>query len=113
LLHRDGVKPGTLKSVSLVRPQGGSTLPEFDLRAERQTVRVSGAELRQALGGRGLYSPRFTIEDKEKTYLISGRGHGHGVGLCQWGARGLALAGKNCDQILQHYYAGSKVTKLR
>lgn len=113
LLRRDGSKPGTLKSVSLARAKGESLLPEFELRTERQTVRVSGADLRQALGGRGLYSPRFTIEDKGKMFLISGRGHGHGVGLCQWGARGLALAGKNCDQILQHYYAGAKVTKLR
>jgi stage II sporulation protein D len=113
LLRRDGNQPGPLNSVSVVRAKGKDALPEFDLRAERQTVRVTGAELRQALVARGLYSSRFTVEDKGKTFLISGRGHGHGVGLCQWGARGLAIAGKNCDQILQYYYPGAKVTKLR
>jgi stage II sporulation protein D len=113
LLRREGRQPGALKSVSLVRPpgQGSDSLPEFDLRAERQTVRVTGAELRQALSARGLFSPRFTIEDKGQTWLISGRGHGHGVGLCQWGARGLALSGKDCGQILEYYYSGAKVTK--
>lgn len=110
LLRRAGGATGTLRTVSLVRANPAGSLPEFDLKTERGSVRVSGADLRQALSDRGLYSPRFTIEDKGRTFAISGRGHGHGVGLCQWGARGLALAGKNCDQILQYYYPGSKIS---
>jgi stage II sporulation protein D len=110
LLKQEGRDAGNLRSVSLVRTKSAGVLPEFDLRGERQTVRVNGADLRQALGNRGLYSPRFTIEDRGKSYWISGRGHGHGVGLCQWGARGMALAGKTCDEIVQHYYVGAKVT---
>ena len=110
LLRQDGRDAGALRAVSLVRSKQPGALPEFDLRGERQTVRVDGADLRSALGKRGLYSPRFTIEDRGQSYWISGRGHGHGVGLCQWGARGQALAGKTCSQILQHYYVGSKIT---
>lgn len=113
LLGRDGKKPGTLKSVSVVRAKGAGSLSEFDLKSDRQTVRVSGAELRQALAGRGLYSPRFTVEDQGNTWRISGRGHGHGVGLCQWGARGLALSGKTSEQILAYYYPGMQLTTLK
>lgn len=111
LLRRDGKQPGALKTVSLVREkgQGADVLPEFDLRGERDTVRVSGADLRQALSARGLFSPRFTMAEKGQSWLISGRGHGHGVGLCQWGARGLALAGRSCDEILKYYYPGATV----
>ena len=106
-LKEKGQPTGALKSVSLVRsPPGGRTLPEFDIRAGKQSVRISGTELRQLLSGRGLYSPRFTIADRGKTLEIEGRGHGHGVGLCQWGARGQALDGKTCPQILQYYYPG-------
>lgn len=104
-----GRKLGTLKTVSLSRPTPGSALPEFDVRADGQTTRISGAELRQLLSGRGLYSPMFTIADKGKTFEITGRGHGHGVGLCQWGARGQALEGRTCQQILSYYYPGSTV----
>ncbi len=37
---------------------------------------------------------------------LAGQGYGHGVGMAQWGARGMADAGYNCEQILQHYYQG-------
>lgn len=104
-LKEKGQTSGALKTVALVRssPAAGS-LPEFDVRAGSQTVRISGSELRQLLVGRGLYSPQFTIEDKGRTFAITGRGHGHGVGLCQWGSRGQALEGKTCEQILNYYY---------
>ncbi len=45
-------------------------------------------------------SPRFTIV---------GRGFGHGVGLSQYGAQGLALQGRTTEQILQHYYRGTTI----
>ena len=43
---------------------------------------------------------------------IKGRGWGHGVGLCQVGAKGLALAPHNltCDQILAHYFPGTQLS---
>ncbi len=106
-LKEKGQPTGALKTVSLARPTAGSgSLPEFDIRAGKQSVRISGAELRQLLAGRGLYSPRFTIVDRGQILEINGRGHGHGVGLCQWGARGQAVEGKTCAQILQYYYPG-------
>ena len=41
--------------------------------------------------------------------VINGRGWGHGVGLCQYGARGLARRGRSCDQILAYYYPGASI----
>src|SRR5689334_21134919 len=113
LVKQDGKDALVLNADWRIRTVGEGTLPELELRGDRQTIRVGGADLRQALGKRGRYSPRFTIEDRGATYWISGRGHGHGVGMCQWGARGLALSGKSCEQILQHYYVGAKVTVFR
>ena len=109
-LREKGQNPGAFKTVSTARtdaPPG--KLPEFDVRAGKQSVRISGSELRQILSGRGLYSPRFTIEDAGRGFEIAGRGHGHGVGLCQWGARGLALEGRTCEQILKYYYPGTTI----
>jgi stage II sporulation protein D len=103
-----GQKSGALQTVSLVKsnaPDG--TLPEFDVRAGRQMVRISGSELRQLLSGHGIYSPRFAIAERGQMFEIKGRGHGHGVGLCQWGARGQALEGRTCEQILGYYYPGA------
>jgi stage II sporulation protein D len=45
----------------------------------------------------------------ETTLTITGGGYGHGVGMSQWGAYGLALLGKSYTDILAHYYQGTKV----
>jgi len=43
------------------------------------------------------------------SFDISGSGFGHGVGLSQYGARGMALAGYTADQIVKHYYVGTTI----
>ncbi len=46
---------------------------------------------------------------EEKDFVFLGRGWGHGVGMCQNGAFGMALAGRTFDQILTHYYTGIEI----
>lgn len=48
----------------------------------------------------------------EKVITFSGRGWGHGVGLCQYGAEGSARAGKNHAEILDFYYPGTRIENL-
>ena len=45
--------------------------------------------------------------------VISGAGNGHGVGMCQWGAIGMARKGYPAEQILKHYYRGVTITSMR
>src|SRR3954468_1087058 len=44
------------------------------------------------------------------SFVFSGGGFGHGVGMSQYGAYGQALEGRSATQILQHYYTGTAVT---
>ena len=44
-------------------------------------------------------------------YLISGRGYGHGLGMSQWGAEGMARAGFGFEEILLHYFPGTYIQK--
>jgi len=48
-----------------------------------------------------------------RAFIFHGVGHGHGIGLCQWGARGRALAGQAAGEILAAYYPGATVSDLR
>jgi stage II sporulation protein D len=48
----------------------------------------------------------------DKWGFLSGRGWGHGVGMCQCGAEGMARQGKNAEQILSYYYPDSKITNF-
>lgn len=47
------------------------------------------------------------------TFLINGRGHGHGVGMCQYGAGVMAKQGKNYKQILFHYYKSVRLERMK
>ena len=46
------------------------------------------------------------------TFLFKGKGFGHGVGMSQWGAQGMALKGSSAEQILAYYYRGTAVTAI-
>ena len=46
------------------------------------------------------------------TFVITGRGWGHGVGLCQVGAYGMAVRGHDYRDILAHYYSGTRLGGL-
>ena len=45
-------------------------------------------------------------------FVFIGKGYGHGVGMSQWGAQGMALGGKSAEEILKHYYLGIDITPL-
>ncbi|MBK9767882.1 MAG: hypothetical protein IPP63_13125 [Chloracidobacterium sp.] len=45
------------------------------------------------------------------SYTFTGRGWGHGVGMCQFGAFGLAKMGVKYDEIIKHYYTGVELTR--
>jgi stage II sporulation protein D len=74
---------------------------------------VSGKDFRRLLGYDQLRSTNFIVKEKEGTFLFSGLGWGHGVGFCQWGAKGMAEAGADYRTILKHYYHGVEVGKTQ
>jgi stage II sporulation protein D len=53
----------------------------------------------------------FSFQRKGNYLEIDSRGGGHGVGLCQWGAMGMAEQGKKYDEILRHYFPLAKLSK--
>jgi stage II sporulation protein D len=61
-----------------------------------------------------LKSIMFSISmDDDKTVTIAGKGNGHGVGLCQWGAIHQSVEGRNYKSILSFYFPGTEVSKLK
>lgn len=68
---------------------------------------LTGKEIREALD---LKSTDFTWERKGNKIVITTKGYGHGVGMSQYGANGMATAGKTYDQIVQHYYKGIEIS---
>ncbi|UFJ40144.1 stage II sporulation protein D [Brevibacillus humidisoli] len=66
----------------------------------------SGREVREKLG---LNSTAFTMQLSSGRVVITTKGYGHGVGMSQWGANGMAKSGKSAEQIVKYFYQGVDV----
>ena len=74
---------------------------------------ISGNELRRIVGYNKIFSTQFRVRDTGKNLTFTGKGSGHGVGMSQYGAYGLANSGKSYENIVEHYYKGVQIKKLK
>ncbi|MBI3753743.1 MAG: SpoIID/LytB domain-containing protein [Deltaproteobacteria bacterium] len=75
-------------------------------------LEMSGEELRKTIGYDKLKSTMFTVEMVDGLFVFSGKGSGHGVGLSQWGAKGMAEKGYSYAEILKHFYPGTRIERI-
>ena len=78
-------------------------------------IKINGKEI-PAMAVRdmlGLRSTKSTWKIDEGQLIITTTGYGHGVGMCQYGAKELALQGKDYKEILTHYYTGVKIVEMK
>ncbi len=107
---------GSLRALEPVRRSRAGRVTALRIVGDRATVVVEGdLVLRRLLGG--LKSTLFAVAAKgpaaaPTAFVFRGAGFGHGVGMDQVGAIGLAAAGKRHDAILRHYYRGSHLHRL-
>ena len=112
-LRRAGRLNATVTSLAVAKVTASGRVSRVRLTTARGgTAGMSGAEFRQLLGYSALPSLLFTIEMDGGTAVFRGRGSGHGVGLCQWGARGRAIRGQTASEILAHYYPGAEIRRM-
>ena len=65
--------------------------------------------IRRALSDSHLKSSAFEVREEDGTFVLQGKGWGHGVGLCQIGAAVMAARGYDYKSILKHYYTGAEI----
>ncbi|MCC5914788.1 MAG: SpoIID/LytB domain-containing protein [Balneolaceae bacterium] len=91
---------------------GRVTTIRFENGSERN-LEFSGNEFRLLVNSRfgspGLRSTRFEPRTESGTIHFTGNGLGHGVGMCQWGAKGFAKSGWSYRDILSFYFSGVKI----
>jgi stage II sporulation protein D len=75
-------------------------------------LEMSGEDLRKAIGYDKLKSTMFSVEMINGSFVFNGKGHGHGVGLSQWGAKGMAEKGYTYTEILEHFYSGTSIERI-
>lgn len=90
--------------ISILSYTDGGNIKEININGNN----FSGKKVRELLG---LRSADFDISISDNNANITTRGYGHGVGMSQYGANGMANAGYNYKDILSHYYPGTTLTK--
>jgi len=105
--------PGPLRSLKISHRDVAGYVRDFVARAGRATVTVKASDLRAGLGAAELKSTRVArVVVKSKGVEFVGGGSGHGVGLCQWGARAQAEKGRTYEQILRFYFPGADLSEV-
>ncbi|MBI5638559.1 MAG: SpoIID/LytB domain-containing protein [Nitrospinae bacterium] len=108
-LARAGLHRGKIASLATQSRTKTGRVKTLALHNGRNVTMVDAVAFRLALGPARLKSTRFTIQKQGTMVTFKGIGYGHGVGLCQWGAKGMADAGRRFGDILGKYYPGATV----
>lgn len=88
-------------------------LKSVEVRGARRKRRITGADLRRLLGYSRVWSTLITkLELSPRGLYVEGRGAGHGVGMCQWGCRGMAEAGRGYEEMMARYYPGAELRAM-
>ena len=124
-------RPETLQeiqSISVIQRGRSGVVKCLEIVDKDQVIRVfSQYSVRAVMGNTSLQYERkdgslakgltilpsgfFILEKENNSYVLTGGGYGHGVGMSQYGANCLAAKGKNASEILSYYFPGTQVVK--
>ncbi len=105
---------GTLFDVNVKQKGFSRRATELEIIGSNGRFSLKGGKIRSALRLKEqlfVLNKRYDSAGRVTSYQITGRGWGHGVGMCQYGAFGLAKMGVKYDAIIKHYYTGAELTK--
>lgn len=102
---------GDVKTVYVLKRSRSGRVMNVAIKHSGGTSEIAGKDFREALGFENLRSTNFTVKPNGESLHFAGSGGGHGVGMCQWGAKGMAEDGKSYKEILKVYYPGITIRR--
>jgi SpoIID/LytB domain protein len=110
-LGRAGFGGGSLRSIEIDGYNASGRVERLRLPGLRPNE-IGGPAFREALGTTKIRSTAFTLERRGNVVRFTGRGYGHGVGMCVIGAGRRARRGESLEAILAQYYPNLRLTDL-
>lgn len=111
--RKSGIDFGEIKELIPMKYGPSGRIIELKIIGSKRSIIIGKElEIRKWLSESHLYSSAFSVEKTEKSFILYGKGWGHGVGLCQIGAAVMGDIGKTYDEIIEHYYPGTEITIL-
>jgi len=111
-LRSNGVSIGKILGVSTELQSDSPRIEFLSVIDGDSTKKIKATELRRIFGYSNIKSTWFDVDIKGASIRFAGRGYGHGVGMCQWGAKGMADAGFTYEQILKFYYPEAGLARV-
>jgi stage II sporulation protein D len=114
-LARSRIEVGEVEDLKPVEYGPSSRVLEMEVVGREGHARLRGSQVRSVLGLKEslfVVDPERDEQGRVVAFVFTGRGWGHGVGMCQTGAYGLAREGYSYTAILQKYYTGIKVQRI-
>ena len=109
-LNKHGFKIGSIKDISILERDRSDRIRNLRITSREGTVlTIAGKDFREVIGPNDIKSNNYEIKMEGYYITFTGKGWGHGVGMCQWGALGMAEQQFNYKQILAYYYPGSQL----
>lgn len=102
---------GSIRNISFRKKDDRVT--EVLIKHTRGNLKITGNSFRLMFPPERIRSLYFISKKYADGLVLAGHGWGHGVGMCQWGARGMAIRGYRYREILKHYYTDVAVTSVR
>jgi stage II sporulation protein D len=112
-LTKKGFAAHGLRDVRVVSADNHGRAVSVGVLTSSGEIIVKARDFRAALGFDRFRSTVFLVRSSGDRLLFSGRGWGHGTGLCQWGAYFMAREGFSYKEILAHYYPGSEISVMK
>ncbi|QWV95213.1 SpoIID/LytB domain-containing protein [Geomonas oryzisoli] len=109
-LKAAGFQVAGLKELRVRGRNASGRVQDVVAECSRGNVAIPAVAFRKALGYGTVKSTNFELRCQRDEVQVSGTGSGHGVGLCQWGAKGRANEGFGYREILTYYYPGVKLS---
>lgn len=111
-LREEGFPVGVIAGLAPAAYSRAGRVTQIRILHSDGELNIKGEDLRRVIGYTMLASTQFEFEVVGLEVQFTGRGSGHGVGLCQWGAKELAERGYSAETILRYYYPGADIRNL-
>ncbi len=111
-LREANVYVSNISAVKVINPGAGAHGSKVEITSASGRKEMNANDFRLLVGPNYLFSTAFDSRSNGKSITFSGKGWGHGVGLCQYGAQSMAQKGFPWTAILKHYYPKIELVRV-
>lgn len=111
ILKNDGMHVRRVRDIKITKKDKAGVVHEVGIKGATHNYHISGKKI-YSLFSKKVKSFCFTAEKKGDSIIFKGRGQGHHLGLCQWGAREMVRDGIDYRSVLAFYYPGTQLMHL-